>query len=127
MTWTKLREEIKKMRFEEAYGGWLKKELTQKQTACLLGIGSNGLHSTTKNDPISRWDTSPLMRSIKVQQQHEHNSKNELKIPYQLSKKWVPLHLASLKQKLGNYIVLHDKRVARKMTIVNTKMTYTIQ
>ena len=38
MNRTKLREEIKKMRFEEAYGGWLKKELTQEQAACLLGV-----------------------------------------------------------------------------------------
>ena len=38
MNRTKLKEEIKKMRFEEAYGGWLNKELTQEQAACLLGV-----------------------------------------------------------------------------------------
>lgn len=38
MNRTKLKEEIKKMRFEEAYGGWLNKDLTQEQAACLLGV-----------------------------------------------------------------------------------------
>ena len=38
MNRTEFREETKKMRFEEAYGGWRKKELTQEQAACLLGV-----------------------------------------------------------------------------------------
>jgi transposase len=33
-----LREEIKKMRFEEAYSGWCKKKLNQEQAARLLGV-----------------------------------------------------------------------------------------
>ena len=35
---TELREEIKRMRFEEAYGGWQRRELSQEQAACLLGV-----------------------------------------------------------------------------------------
>jgi len=38
MNRTELREEIKRMRFEEAYGGWRRKELTQEQAALLLGV-----------------------------------------------------------------------------------------
>ena len=38
MNRTALREEIKKMRFEEAYGGWRSRELTQEQAARLLGV-----------------------------------------------------------------------------------------
>ena len=38
MNRTQLREEIKKMRFEEAYGGYCKGKLTQEQAACLLGV-----------------------------------------------------------------------------------------
>ena len=38
MSRARIMEEIKKMRFEEAYGGWIKKELTQEQAAMLLGV-----------------------------------------------------------------------------------------
>jgi len=38
MNRTELREEIKKMRFEEAYGSWRSRELTQEQAARLLGV-----------------------------------------------------------------------------------------
>ncbi len=38
MNRTALKEEIKKMRFEEAYGGWRSRELTQEQAARLLGV-----------------------------------------------------------------------------------------
>ncbi len=31
-------EEVKKMRFKQAYAGWVKKELTQEQAAMLLGV-----------------------------------------------------------------------------------------
>ena len=35
---TELRQEIRKMRFEEAYGGWSEKHLTQSEAARLLGV-----------------------------------------------------------------------------------------
>jgi tRNA A37 N6-isopentenylltransferase MiaA len=35
---TKLLQEIRKMRFEEAYEGWNEGRLTQTEAACLLGI-----------------------------------------------------------------------------------------
>lgn len=38
MNRTELKEGIKEMRFEEAYGGWRRKELTQEQAAFLLGV-----------------------------------------------------------------------------------------
>jgi len=34
------REDIKKMRFEEAYGVWRKRELTQEQATSLLGVSA---------------------------------------------------------------------------------------
>lgn len=34
---TELLQEIRKMRFEEAYGGWRKRRLTQEEAARLLG------------------------------------------------------------------------------------------
>lgn len=35
---TELLQEIRKMRFEEAYEGWTQKRLTQEEAACLLGV-----------------------------------------------------------------------------------------
>jgi len=35
---TELRQEIRKMRFEEAYFGWTEKRLTQGEAARLLGV-----------------------------------------------------------------------------------------
>ncbi len=35
---TKLLQEIRKMRFEEAYGGWTEDRLTQEEAALLLGV-----------------------------------------------------------------------------------------
>ncbi len=35
---TELRQEIRKMRFEEAYGGWSERRLTQAEAARLLGV-----------------------------------------------------------------------------------------
>ncbi len=37
---TGFREEVKRMRFEEAYGGWIRRELTQEQAALLLGVSA---------------------------------------------------------------------------------------
>ena len=37
MTKTRLLQEIRKMRFEEAYGGWQERRLTQEEAARLLG------------------------------------------------------------------------------------------
>ena len=38
MNRTEFREEVKRMRFEEAYGGWIRRKLTQEQAALLLGV-----------------------------------------------------------------------------------------
>jgi hypothetical protein len=35
---TELRQEIRKMRFEEAYFGWTERRLTQGEAAKLLGV-----------------------------------------------------------------------------------------
>jgi len=35
---TKLLEEIRKMRFEEAYAGWSQKRFTQEEAALVLGV-----------------------------------------------------------------------------------------
>lgn len=37
MTRTQLLQEIRRVRFEEAYGGWRKRRLTQEEAARLLG------------------------------------------------------------------------------------------
>ena len=68
MTWTELREKIKKMRFEEAYGGWLKKELTQEQAACLLGVSVRTFRRYIVNghffDPFSANKIDPPQLTI---------------------------------------------------------------
>ena len=38
MTRTKVLQEIRQMRFEEAYGGWQERRLTQEEAARLLGV-----------------------------------------------------------------------------------------
>ena len=38
MTRTQLLQEIRQMRFEEAYGGWQERRLTQEEAARLLGV-----------------------------------------------------------------------------------------
>ncbi len=38
MTETQLRQEVRWMRFEEAYGGWRERRLTQEEEARLLGV-----------------------------------------------------------------------------------------
>ena len=35
---TELLQEVRKMRFEEAYGGWQERRLTQEEAARLLGV-----------------------------------------------------------------------------------------
>lgn len=35
---TQLLQELRKMRFEEAYWGWQEKRLDQEEAACLLGV-----------------------------------------------------------------------------------------
>ena len=35
---TELLQEVRKMRFEEAYGGWQERRLTQEEGARLLGV-----------------------------------------------------------------------------------------
>jgi len=35
---TVLKQEIRKMRFEEVYGGWQKKRLSQEEAAQILGV-----------------------------------------------------------------------------------------
>ena len=55
MNRTELREEIKKMRFEEAYGSWRSRELTQEQAARLLGVSER-----TFRRYISRYEEEGL-------------------------------------------------------------------
>ena len=38
MTRTQVLQEIRRMRFEEAYGGWQERRLTQEEAARLLGV-----------------------------------------------------------------------------------------
>ncbi len=38
MTRTQVLQEIRRMRFEEAYGGWQSRRLTQEEAARLLGV-----------------------------------------------------------------------------------------
>ena len=35
---TELQQEIRKMRFEEVYGGWQKRRLSQEEAAQILGV-----------------------------------------------------------------------------------------
>ena len=38
MTRTQVLQEIRRMRFKEAYGGWRERRLTQEEAARLLGV-----------------------------------------------------------------------------------------
>ena len=38
MTRTQVLQEIRQMRFDEAYGGWQARRLTQEETARVLGV-----------------------------------------------------------------------------------------
>ena len=38
MTRTRVLQELRRMRFKEAYGGWRERRLTQEEAARLLGV-----------------------------------------------------------------------------------------
>jgi len=46
-------QEIRRMRFEEAYDGWDRGRLTQSEAASLLGVACNA--PTTIRQPIIPW------------------------------------------------------------------------
>lgn len=52
---TELLQEIRKMRFEEAYGGWHSRRLTQSEAARLLGVCDRTFRRRVRY--VSRYDT----------------------------------------------------------------------
>ncbi len=67
MTRTQVLQEIRRMRFEEAYGGWQSRRLTQEEAARLLGGGvsarSGAAWTATRTRDTTGWWTSAWARS----------------------------------------------------------------
>ena len=66
MTRTQLLQELRRMRFQEAYGGWQERRLTQEVAARLLGgvsADSGAASTATGTRGSTGWSTSALAKS----------------------------------------------------------------
>ena len=66
MTRTQVLQEIRRMRFKEAYGGWQERRLTQEEAARLLGgvsVHSGATWTATRTRGSMGWWTSAWARS----------------------------------------------------------------
>ena len=71
MTRTQVRQEIRQMRFDEAYGGWQARRLTQEEAARLLGVCERTfrryIDRYEDEGCYSAWNIDPLVGVIGVQ------------------------------------------------------------
>lgn len=70
---TEILQEIRIMRFEEAYGGWQKGRLSQEEAAEILGVCSR-----TFRRQISRYEENGLM--ISVLHKHPIDGRRSMKL-----------------------------------------------